>query len=57
MLGAIHVDVTLMRTTLLQTYTPFHANGTPSRLWPLSAGYSTLPQSKNGSRMIRGAQQ
>lgn len=42
---------------LLHTYTPFHANGAPSWLWPLSARYCTLPQSKNGSGMIRGAQQ
>lgn len=35
----------------------FHGNGIPWWLWPFSAEWCTLPQSKNGSGMIWGAKQ
>lgn len=45
----IHVDVTLTRTTFLsrRPCAPLHGNSIPWWLWPLSAGWCTLPQSRN----------
>ena len=36
--------------------TPFHGNCIPWWMWPLSAGWCAMPQSKNGSGMVWGTQ-